>query len=105
MGYTKITEELKQKAKTADLVGFLRARHPGSIQFSGHPDEPRYVCWRGVAHDSITFYIREEETGQEAWRFTRHSTFQSDDAIQYLMEYEGYRYADAVMALAYFDPR
>lgn len=102
MGYIPISKELKEKARQTNLISYLKARHPRTIHYAGHPDAPEYVCWRGVEHDSITFYSRPDENGKEVFRFFRHSTGSSDDGIRYLMEYEGYSYPQAVTALATF---
>ena len=60
MSYERIGEDLKRKAKEADLVSYLKARHPRSVRFSDHPDKPGFVCWRSVEHDSLTFYRKED---------------------------------------------
>ena len=62
MSYERIGEDLKRKAKEADLVSYLKARHPRSVRFSDHPDKPGFVCWRSVEHDSLTFTGRRNGT-------------------------------------------
>lgn len=103
MSYERIGEDLKRKAKEADLVSYLKARHPRSVRFSGHPDKPGFVCWRSVEHDSLTFYQNEERDGRSIYKYTRHSTDETDDGIGYLVRYEGYSFINAIKALAAFE--
>ena len=98
-----IGEDLKRKAKEADLVSYLKARHPRSVRFSDHPDKPGFVCWRSVEHDSLTFYRKEERDGKSIYKYTRHSTDETDDGIGYLVRYEGYSFINAIKALAAFE--
>ena len=70
MSYERIGEDLKRKAKEADLVSYLKARHPRSVRFSDHPDKPGFVCWRSVEHDSLTFYRKEERDGRSIYKYT-----------------------------------
>lgn len=100
----KIGNNLILKARQTDLVHYLRARHPKSIAYAAHPDEPDKFCWRGTAHDSITFFTADY-SGLDISKYYRWSNRESDDGIAYLVRYEGYRFPDAVRALAYFsDP-
>ena len=100
----KIGKNLIVKARQTDLVHFLRSRHPKSVQFAAHPDEPGKFCWRGTVHDSITFFT-SDHSGIELWKYYRWSNRESGDGIDYLMKYEGYSFPNAVKALAYFaDP-
>lgn len=103
MSYRKVEDHLKRKAKQADLVSYLKARHPRSIKFTDHPDKPGLVCWRSTVHDSLTFYKKEEKDGTVISKYTRHSTDETDDAIGYLVRYEGYRFVNAIKALAAFE--
>lgn len=102
MDYERVGDTLRQKAKQTNLISYLKARHPKTIQFAGHPDAPQYVCWRGVEHDSITFYSKEDDSGNMIYHYKRYSTGDADDGIGYLVNYEHYSFANAVKALAYF---
>lgn len=100
----KIGKKIIAKARQTNLVHFLRSRHPKSVQFAAHPDEPGKFCWRGTVHDSITFFT-SDHSGIELWKYYRWSNRESGDGIDYLMKYEGYSFPNAVKALAYFaDP-
>ena len=103
MSYERIGEDLKRKAKEADLVSYLKARHPRSVRFSDHPDKPGFVCWRSVEHDSLTFYRKEERDGRSIYKYTRHSTDETDDGISYLVRYEEYSFINAIKAPASFE--
>lgn len=102
MKYERVGNKLKQKAKETNIISYLKARHPKTIQFAGHPDETDYICWRGVKHDSITFYSHQDSDGNTIFRYKRHSTGETDDGIGYLINYEQYSFNNAVKALAYF---
>lgn len=100
----KIGKNLIVKARQTDLVHFLRYRHPKSVQFAAHPDEPGKFCWRGTVHDSITFFASNLDE-IDLWKYYRWSNRESGDGIDYLIKYEGYSFPNAVKALAYFtDP-
>lgn len=100
----KVGKKLIAKARQKDLVHYLRARHPKSVQFASHPDAPDKFCWRGTVHDSITFFTSDHE-GIDLWKYYRWSNRESGDGIDYLMKYEGYSFPNAVKTLAYFsDP-
>ena len=100
----KVGKKLIAKARQTNLVHFLRSRHPKSVQFAAHPDEPGKFCWRGTVHDSITFFT-SDHNGIDLWKYYRWSNRESGDGIDYLMKYEGYSFPNAVRALAYFaDP-
>ena len=77
--------------------------YPRSVRFSDHPDKPGFVCWRSVEHDSLTFYRKEERDGRSIYKYTRHSTDETDDGIGYLVRYEGYSFINAIKALAAFE--
>lgn len=102
MAFERIGDNLKSQARQTNIISYLKARHPKTIQFAGHPKAPDYICWRGVEHDSITFYSKEDANGNMIFRYTRHSTGESDDGIGYLVKYEGYKFPEAVKALAYY---
>ena len=100
----KVGKKLIAKARQTDLVHYLRAKHPDSVQYASHPDAPGKFCWRGTKYDSITFFI-SEIGGIEVYKYFRWSNKESDDGIAYLVKYEGYSFPNAVKALAYFtDP-
>ena len=88
MGYERIGEDLKRKAKEADLVSYLKARHPRSVRFSDHPDKPGFVCWRSVEHDSLTCYRKEERDGRSIYKYTRHSTDETAVSYTHLRAHE-----------------
>lgn len=102
MAFERIGDNLKSQARQTNIISYLKARHPKTIQFAGHLKALDYICWRGVEHDSITFYSKEDANGNMIFRYTRHSTAESDDGIGYLVKYEGYKFPEAVKALAYF---
>lgn len=97
-----ISEEMRIKAKQADLVEYLKIFHPGTIRYAAHPDAPYYRCWRSVSHDSLVFYRSEIGGSRTISQFTRFSTRQTDDGIAYLRQYENYSYSKAVKSLAAF---
>ena len=94
----KIGKNLIVKARQTDLVHFLRSRHPKSVQFAAHPDEPGKFCWRGTVHDSITFFVSNLDE-IDLWKYYRWSNRESGDGIDYLIKYEGYSFPNAVKAL------
>ena len=42
--HDRVGTELIERAKHVNIVTYLRAKHPGSIQFAAHPDKPQYKC-------------------------------------------------------------
>lgn len=100
--YDRVGTELIEQAKHVNIVTYLRAKHPDSVQFAAHPDVPQYKCWRGVEHDSITFYGRDDENGDVIYRYTRWANVETDDGAGYLVRYEGYKFPQAVRALCDF---
>lgn len=97
-----VGKKLIAKARRTNIIHYLRAKHPGSIQFAAHPDEPDKFCWRGTGHDSITFFS-VDYNDTEIFKYYRWSNKESDDGITYLVRYEGYSFQNAVRALAYFN--
>ena len=80
--HDRVGTELIERAKHVNIVTYLRAKHPGSIQFAAHPDKPQYKCWRGVKHDSITFYARDDGNGDVTYKYTRWSDGDMDDGAE-----------------------
>lgn len=97
-----ISEEMRIKAKQADLVEYLKIFHPGTVRYAAHPDAPYYRCWRSSQYDSLVFYRSEIGGSRTISQFTRFSTRQTDDGIAYLRQYENYSYSKAVRSLAEF---
>lgn len=103
--YEKINDSLILKAKKTNLVNYLRTKHPDSIAYTNHPIAEKYYCWRHQIHDSLVFFSATDASGNVVHKYHRWSTKEQDDAIAYLVKYEGYSWPNAVKALAYFvDP-
>ena len=51
MTYGQITSDIIELAKQADIIAFLKEKHPGTIHLAAHPDTPQFVCWRSKKHD------------------------------------------------------
>ena len=83
----KVGKNLIAKARQKDLVHYLRAKHPKTVQFAAHPDAPDKFCWRGTVHNSITFFT-SDHNGIDLWKYYRWSNRESGDGIDYLMKYE-----------------
>lgn len=100
--YERTEEKLIKKARKTNLVNYLRTKHPNSIEYTNHPKADKYYCWRHKIYDSLVFFSETDADGTIVHKYHRWSTREQDDAIQYLVKYEGYSWPNAVKALAYF---
>lgn len=94
-----ITEEKKKKAKRANLVQFLQKKHPDAI-FEKHEGDYAFTkrtCitfFRGM--DDYFRYCDHQKRLEGAEKAT-------SDSIDFLREYLGYSYSEAVTALCDFE--
>lgn len=87
-----------KKAKEADIIKFIKKNHKGKIAQRSHIDRPDLICYRSTDYDSLVFYKRKDGF----WYYKRQSNGEGGDTIEFLKNYLGYSFKEAVRSLYYF---
>ena len=80
-----LSDSTIQAAKSADLIDFMLTYHPDRVT--------NYYGIRDINHDSLVLYPDS---------YCRYSIGEVQDSISYLVNYQGYRWRDAVLRLKKF---